>query len=297
MRVRFLLLGLLLVAILGCNQAPSPADSNAESGVRVFQVKGVLQEFPTDGRSAVIRHEEIPNYMPPMTMTLRLRHPEELRGLVRGDVVDFRLVVTDEDHQIDSIRRIGHTNETALTSGASGASERLLRVGDPLPDLLFLGEDGSEHSLAEFRGNTLAFTFLFTRCPLPDFCPRMSKNFNRARALAAIHPAGLKGYQFLSLSFDPAHDTAEVLRQYASGYRGTNADRWQFGVLSTNSLIEFTPRLGLWVSSLGGSLSHNLRTVVVDPRGRIFRLFDGNEWTPEDLVTSMQEAATERTEP
>ncbi len=287
-----LLATLLLLApgLTGCGDRRGSAGSVSPQAIsnRVFQVRGVLKELPVDGRSAVIRHEEIPNYMPAMTMTLRVNEPAELRNLVPGDAVEFRLVVTDEDHHIESIRRIGTgTPVTNSTASASDPAVPPLRVGELMPEVSFLGEDGSPHSLSEFRGRALAFTFVFTRCPLPDFCPRMSKHFSKARALLTKTSGASGRHQFLSLSFDPAYDTPEILRTYARGYRGADAEAWMFGTLSADALKAIAPRLGLFAVEAGGSISHNLRTVVVDPSGRIHRLFDGNEWTPEDLADAM----------
>lgn len=281
---------LLVPGLTGCRERSGSAGTAASQVVsnRVFQVRGVLKELPVDGRSAVIRHEEIPNYMPAMTMTLRVKQPAELRNLAPGDSVEFRLVVTDEDHHIESIRRMAATTPAAPSAAsAADASVPALRVGEAMPDVSFLGEDGATHALSEFRGRALAFTFVFTRCPLPDFCPRMSKHFSRARNLLAKTSGATGRHQFLSLSFDPAYDTPEILRTYARGYRGEDAERWMFGTLSADALKSIAPRLGLFAVEAGGSISHNLRTVVVDPAGRIHRLFDGNEWTPEDLADAM----------
>ncbi|MEI9864813.1 MAG: SCO family protein [Limisphaerales bacterium] len=148
---------------------------------------------------------------------------------------------------------------------------------------------------SDFRGRVLAFTFIFTRCPLPDFCPRMNKEFAEARELLSTNSSASTNWQFLSISFDPENDTPDTLTRYAKYYREDNSDRWLFAAAPTNTLAELAPKLDLMVSRDGESFSHNLRTVVLDPQGRIARQFDGNQWTPQQLTDAMLEAARPQT--
>lgn len=269
----------------GCRDA-----TPAAPGTKSFPARGVIREFPTEGGSVVIRHEEIPGYMPKMTMTLTVRDTNELRGLAEGDEVTFQLHATEDDHWIDGLKKVGHSDApTPRTVAGNSANE--LKPGDVLPEFTLLAEDGRSVSLSEFRGRAVAFTFIFTRCPLPDFCPRMSKHFARARSLLLARTNGPANWQLLSLSFDPEFDSPAVLRRYAKPHRQGNDDRWLFGVLTTNVIATLAPQLDLKLVREGGSISHNLRTVVVDPQGRIHRQFDGNDWTPEQLANAVIEAA------
>jgi protein SCO1/2 len=290
---RPILTALLLVLLGAAGCSPSPSDGVTETaGTTNYPARGVIRDFTTDGRSVVIRHEEIPGYMPRMTMSLLVRDTNELRGLREGDEVTFRLHVTAEDHFIDRLVKVGSTNigPSPATPAASGGD---LKNGDVLPDFAFLAEDGRTARLSEFRGRAVAFTFIFTTCPLPDFCPRMSRNFARARAILLSRTNAPAGWNLLSLSFDPEHDSPAVLERYARGHRGENPDRWLFGVLDTNTLETLAPRVNfLFGREKGGGLAHNLRTVVVGPDGRIRRQFDGNHWTPEELADAVVEAAS-----
>jgi protein SCO1 len=287
------LLILFLSACLwsGCDGRRSAGARETGVPPREFTVRGSLRELPTDGEHAVIKHEAIPGFMPAMTMTFTVKRPAELRGLTPGDRVEFRLIATDDDHWIESLRRIGHDEPAADDTATVASTEAELRNGDLLPDVDILSETGATNRFSDFRGRAVALTFVFTRCPLPDFCPRLSKHFSQARKLLLARTGGPTNWQFLSLSFDPEHDTPAVLAAYARNYRTDNADRWLFGVLDTNTLAAVAPRLDLRLSRRGGSISHNLRTVVLDPRGRIHRQFDGNEWTPGELADALAEAA------
>lgn len=281
---------LLFLLVAGCGQPAPPAASATATS---YPARGVIREFPTDGQGIVIRHEEIPGYMPKMTMTLTVRDTNELAGLREGDEVTFRLHVTDDNHWIDGLAKTGQTNAPAEHPKPARPLRADLRPGDLLPDFELLDEQGRTVRLADFRGKALAFTFIFTRCPLPEFCPRMTKHFARTRNELLTRTNAPANWQLLSLSFDPDFDSPAVLTRYAKSARGANPDRWLFGVLGTNTLATLAPQVDLMLNREGGSISHNLRTVVLDPKGRIHRQFDGNDWTPEQLADALAEAATQ----
>jgi len=264
----------------GAETGPDPS--------QVYTVRGVVREIAPDGRKVVIRHEAITNYMPAMTMEFIVRDTNELQGVAAGDTVTFRLMATEDTHWIDRIARVasGTTNNLATASpGAKITTIVELRAGDLMPDCELLAEDGRRVRFSDFRGKALALTFFFTRCPLPDFCPRMGRNFAQARELILATAHAPTNWQFLSISFDPEFDQPSVLASYANFYRAGNANRWLFAAAPTNALAELAPRLDLMVRrEADGSISHNLRTVVLDGQGRIRRQFDGNEWKAEQLA-------------
>ncbi len=302
------LLALSLCVGLGCDPAdtaPATSDSTSSTssttgvaaGERAFQVRGVIRGFPEDGRSLLIRHEEIPGYMPKMTMELTLLDTNESAGLKVGDTISFRLVARAEDHFIDTLKREKSASPSeavpdAAPPPATGSETlRELQVGDPVPEASFLLETGVRTDFASFRGRALAFTFFFTRCPLPDFCPRMNRHLQEARDRMRTSAPGVTNWQFLSLSFDAEFDQPAVLSAHASSYRGTVKEGWLFGAVEAKTLATLAPAFGLMLAKEGGGYSHNLRTVVVDPQGRIFRQFDGNRWTPEELAEALRTAA------
>lgn len=281
-----LLLLLGLIPLLGCK--PNAVPTNQYSS---HEARGVIRELPLDGQSIVIRHEEIPGFMPKMTMTLRVRDLRMLQGLKEGDEVSFQLHVNADEHWIDAVKRIGHTNPPPSTSTLSWQPGTELHNGDVLPDFEILNEDGKAVRLSEFRGKAVAITFIFTRCPLPEFCPRMTRNFAKANRLLSSRSQTLSNWQFLSLSFDPKYDSPTVLKRYANAHRGPEKDGWLFGVLSSETISKLAPLIDLHVLHEGESFSHNLRTVVLDSQGRIHRQLDGNSWSAEQLVEALIGAA------
>ena len=268
----------------------------ASKVTRSFAARGVIREIPAGGRTLIVRHEEIPGFMPRMTMEFDLRDTNELRGLHAGDAITFFVKATEEDSWIEDISRGGTNALPPLPQATGPSAASLLHVaqlkkGDVLPDAELMAEDGRLIRLSGFDGRALAFTFIFTRCPLPNFCPRMNQHFHRARELLLQRPGGPTNWQFLSISFDPEFDQPGVLHRYAYSYRGVNADRWLFAAAPTNALASLSPLLDFRFANESGSFVHNLRTVVLDPQRRVYKQFDGNTWKAEELAQALAEAA------
>jgi len=273
--------------------APVGGDQEAKS----YSARGVVEKIAPDRSQITIHHQAIPGYMMEMTMDFRVKDTNELSGISPKDEITFTLVVSSNEEWVENIHRIGRSNETT-TNGMSmpmnlsgGVITPFLKPGDRLPDYTLTAEDGKQIRLSDFRGKVLAFTFFFTRCPLPDYCPRMNNNFKEARKILLADANAPTNWQFLSISFDPGFDTPEVLASYANVYRGDDTNRWLFASAPTNVLADVAGRLDLIVMRQGNNISHNLRTVVLDTRGGIYRLFDGNLWTPQQLADAMGEAA------
>jgi len=227
-----------------------------------------------------------------MTMDFPVKDTNDLTGISPGDEVTFILVVDGEKDWVENFHRIGHLalpTKDPTTQLTAQVPE--LKKGDALPNDEIVTEAGRRVRFSHFHGMAVAFTFFFTRCPLPDFCPRMNKNLSETRQLLLSSPGAVTNWELLSISFDPDFDTPTTLANYALAYRGTNAAHWLFAFAPALTLSDLAPRLDLMVMRQGGNISHNLRTVVLDPQGRIYRLFDGNQWTPRELADAILEAA------
>jgi protein SCO1 len=299
MRNAFTLLTVAALAggIVSCNQnsseeKPPTAAASSQTGTQIFTVKGVIKELKPDGRTVVIKHEEIPNYMPAMTMPLEVKDTNELTGLQPGDGVRFRLLVTDKEGWIDQLKWLGSTNLAEPPPRETFRRVRAvepLEVGDAMPDYPFTNKLGRAIHLADFKGQALAFTFIYTRCPLPNFCPRMSGNFAEACKKLSL-PDAPKNWRLLSISFDPEHDTPEVLNSYAKRYEH-DTNHWDFATGALIDIDAITEQFGLMFPREGAIFNHNLRTVVVNAQGRIQKIFIGNEWKVDEFVVEMVRAA------
>jgi protein SCO1/2 len=293
----------------GCEQKPSSnTNAVADTNRQVFQVKGVIKELKPNGKTAVIAHETIPNYMDAMTMDFDVKDKRELAGLAPGDAISFRMVVTKDDGWIENVRKLppatptnasqvitldstNSTNVGPLTFRRSPIVEPLA-IGDKVPDYKFTNQFGTPISLAQFQGRALGITFMFTRCPFPTFCPRMSQHFQKAQSLLKAKADAPKNWSLLSLSFDPAWDTPERLNRYANTYN-LDTNHWQFAVSDLWTIDGFSEQVGLtFYRPTPTSLpEHNLRTLVIDAQGRLQKIFIGNEWTPEEFADEMAKAA------
>ncbi len=294
MKHLFLSLALLLTVMAGCKLEAAPDASQAAG--KYYDAHGVVRHISPDLHSVTIQHGAIAGYMSAMTMEFPVKDTNELNGIAPSDEITFKLVVRSNDDWIEDIHCVGRRDENAANNtDLFHVPSSELMPGDSLPDYEFTSEYGSKIRLSDFHGRAVAFTFFFTSCPLPDYCPRMSKNFFEARKLILAMTNSPANWQLLSISFDPGFDTPEVLTSYANFYRGTDTNRWLFAVASTNTLADIAPRLDLMVMRNSMGVTHNLRTVVLDPQGRIFREFDGNQWTPQELADTILKAARGRT--
>lgn len=166
-----------------------------------------------------------------------------------------------------------------------------LRPGDAVPDLVLVDQDGRSCRVSDFKGRALAVTFIFTRCPLQDYCPRLSLRFHEAQQALAKERQDAKGkpWHFLTLSFDPQHDTPEALKTYAR-IQGAELATWTFATAGNDVVPAWASRFGLTVGFKNGLIDHNLRTVVIDATGHLQHIFEGNQWTANDLIWEMKKA-------
>lgn len=281
-----------LFAVAGCKpDSSAPSDKNPI--VKTFDARGVVQQIAPDKHTITIKHEAISNYMPAMTMDFVVKDTNELATISPADEIAFKLVVRETDHWIENIHFESHHAE-AVTNIVDKPRTSIIEVkpGVAPPDGGLTAEDGRTIHFSDFRGKVLAFTFIYTRCPLPDYCPRMGNNFKVSRDLLLAKADAPTNWQFLSISFDPKYDTPEVLSRYGDHVRGNNPDRWLFAVAPMETLMYLAPSLNLMVRYENDlTVSHNLRTVVLDPQGRVYRQLDGNLWTPQELADAMLAAA------
>ena len=272
--------------------------SAASAQVQTYEVKGVIREVKPDGITGLIQHEAISNYMEAMTMLFRAQASNELAGLQPGDLVTFRLSVTEERSWIDQVRKTGLTNRSAAPIAMEPPPEtprQPINVVAGLSAFTFTNEFGQPVSFKQFQGQAIGLTFFFTRCPLPEFCPRLAKNFSSATKKLEALPSGPTNWHFFSISFDTQADSPEVLRRYAKLY-DYNSNRWTFLTAPPETIAEVTRNFGFNYKWEGGTFNHQFVTVVIDANG-----FTQSAWpiggdTSDNLVGEMVKAAAGRKE-
>ncbi|HXG49523.1 MAG TPA: SCO family protein [Methylomirabilota bacterium] len=291
------LIGVAL-ALAGCGRGGPASPSGPEMAERhTFAVTGVVHAFKPDGRTVIIAHETIPGYMEAMTMPFQLRETNQWQGIAAGDRIAFRLTVTESESWIDEPVRLdrGHPIPAASeTHGTPAPRQRPFRLSN-IPALALTNEFGRPISFAQFEGSALALTFFFTRCPIPEYCPRLSRNFAEAARRLKSDPSGPTNWHLLSISFDP-FDTPEVLRRYAATYR-YDSNHWSFVTGASNDVRRLARAFGVSVTPDGGTLNHGFATAIFDTRGRLQNMWPVGGDTTDMLVAEIRKAAAPDGEP
>jgi len=264
-----------LCGSLGCREQPGPTGEHLKAAAppREFQVRGIVKRLDLEERSVMIQHEEIPGFMAAMTMPFRVKATNELTGVKAGDAVSFRLKVTEDESWIDQLATVGTAPPssqaeppTAPVAPATNSPASLSR--HPLLDFAFTNELGQPVRLGDLRGQALAITFIFTRCPIPDYCPRLSKNFEEAVRKLRQTPDAPTNWHFLSVTFDPETDTPAVLKAYGQRY-AYDPRYWSFLTGPKDKITELAKLSDVSFERDGVFFNHNMRTLIIDPTGQL----------------------------
>lgn len=292
-----IVLGVVLASCRPGEPAP-PAETTAAApdGATVYRVRGIIRKVKNEGRIAVIDHEEIPEYMEAMVMPFHAKEGTVFAGVKPGDRVEFDYHVRETEAWVENVTVTGTAeipDEESESGGGGDAS--ILKPGEALPDLEFVDQDGLPRRLSDFRGMTVALTFIFTRCPAPEFCPRMMRQFAETARVLSSESGTVGDWHLLTISFDPENDTPAVLKAYGEAY-DRDPSRWTLlvGDRETTEAIAAATGLRYGRKADTGSYEHNLRTLVVTPEGVISRLFTEETWTPDQLAAAMREAGSEK---
>jgi protein SCO1/2 len=288
--LRTLALGLLLVAL--CLASACRREAPA-SGDKRYAVTGRVVEVEAASRSVTLAHEEIPGFMPAMTMPFVVleRDAALLQAMAPGDSLQGVLVVADSRYWLEELVIVKPA--VPLPGAPPLASPREPQPGDPVPDVELVDQDGQALRLASYRGQALALTFVFTRCPMPDFCPFLMSGFARVHETLAADAALARQTALLTVSFDVVYDTPAVLRAYGLPFQRTKPPftHWRLASGSLAEVRRLGAALGLDFHEEERSFAHNLRTAVIGKDGRLRRLFRGNDWKAQELRAELEAAA------
>jgi protein SCO1/2 len=286
---RHLLPVLLALIVLAACRREAPA-----AGGHRYPLEGRVVAVDVRGRTLTIAHGDIPGFMPAMTMefVVLAKDAPLLEHIAPGDSVLATLVVPDSRYWIEDL--VVTKKGVPDANATPGPRPRAAQPGDLLPDVALVDQDGHPFRISGYRGRALALTFVFTRCPFPDFCPLMMKNF--AAVDDALHQdTALFGRtHLLTVSFDPQHDTPDVLRAFGLPYQKEQPPfrHWTLATGSDEAIRKLGGALELDYVEENRTFTHNLRTALIDPDGRLVRLFHGNDWKPDELVAALRAAAS-----
>jgi protein SCO1/2 len=255
------------------------------SCVRHFHAQGIVLAVDRPNRMLTISHRAIPGYMEAMSMPFHVEAPHDLDRLQPGSRIDFQLKVTRHA----SIVRHIHLQQTALDGVALPKPENKIAIGGAMPDFTLTAQDGRTVKLSIFQGQVVAVDFIYTRCPLPDVCPRLSANFARLQKRFAGRIV------LLSITLDPQHDTPEVLAEYAQRWRA-DPRTWQFLTGSENDIRRVAGHFGVVYWPEEGAITHTSSTAIIDRAGRLAALVEGSSFTSQQLIDLVR-AELEATNP
>jgi protein SCO1 len=274
-------------AMLLCLAIGLAACKKADEKAQHYETRGIIRGFSPDRQTIEIEHENIAGFMPSMTMPFSARDRKEIVDLKTGDAISFRLTVTEKDFWIDRVHKIDrdqvHVAESRAMPVSSKSETARLREGDETPVFTLVNQNGEPVTLETFHGRPFLLTFIFTRCPIPNFCPRMSNNFSELQTAIKTGKGALASVRLLCLTLDPAFDTPQILKEYGTQLRFDPAV-WTFATGDAKKIDALTQAFSLYRKTEGGTISHGLVTALIDKEGKIDKIWRGNAWTCAEVL-------------
>ena len=283
-----------LLGLIGCGGSSTSSNANAVSpNAKRYPFKGKVVSVDRAKKTASIDHEAIEGYMGAMTMDFPIHADWAWESLKPGAEISGELVVDNtakEPYFLENIVVVSPPDPNAPAPNTNFA-----QIGQPAPDFSLTNQDDKKISLKTFEGKAFAITFIYAKCPLPEFCIKMSANFRDAARLIQADPVLRDKLRLLSISFDPENDTPEKLRAYGITYMGNDPnaafDVWQLAVGSDAEVKKIADFYGLRYEvdpNNKAIFNHSLRTAVISPDGKVTKIFAGNDWTPTQLVDALK---------
>jgi protein SCO1/2 len=278
MNYRAFCLIFLLIGAMACSRA------------KQYDLKGQVLAVNRDKMEVLVKHEEIRGLMAGMTMPFKVQSTSLLDSLGPGDLIEAKLEVADSQGVIVSVQKTGTAKPDTPPPAPITSGFELIRPGTVVPNQTFIDQNGTSRDFSTIRnGRAVALTFIYTKCPMPTFCPMMDRQFVEVQK--QIKAAKLEDkVHLLSVSFDPQNDTPPVLKKHAAGL-GYDPKVWTFVTGDRDEIDKFAMEFGLTLIRGEGpnpeEIGHTLRTAIVDRDGKLVKIYVGTEWTPDQLVAEI----------
>ncbi|MEP6767428.1 MAG: SCO family protein [Acidobacteriota bacterium] len=289
---------LLLAGAAGCRRGDSRAADEAAAAKR-YPFHGIVREVKNGGADVLVEHDAVPGFMGAMTMVFPTRGARDVaRALAAGDTIDATLVVEESRYWLEGIRRrpgsgpprspaaaVAAAPDPSSAGAVTPVPNRAVQLGERIPDFELIDQAARPVKLSSLRGEPVAVTFLYTRCPVATACPMTTAKFSRLDALLKQ-----KGYgRLLVVTVDPEHDTPAVLADYARK-AGADGKRWRFLTGSPAAVADVASSFGVLYYPERGQIIHGQAVAVVDPDGRLSSIYYGESWEPEHLLRDIEKA-------
>jgi protein SCO1/2 len=285
----------------GCKQAgdtaSSPDNTPAAGELKKFPIRGKIVSVDSVNGSVELDHEAVPGFMDAMVMTYKLKDPSVASELHPGD----RITATLQARKTPDGYTDAMLDQIVITAQARPdykppVSYHVPSAGDAVPDFKLINQNGRTIHLGQFKGRVLLLTFIYTRCPLADYCPRMSHNFAEIDKALQDDPKVYAKTHLLSISFDPKYDTPAVLKKYGEAYAGQDVRKrfghWDFAATPQGEMAALTEFFDVGVTpGDSGTLTHSLSTVLIGKDGKVRSWYPTNDWEPTDMLAAMKSAA------
>jgi protein SCO1/2 len=263
----------------------------SSAGEQRYELNGKVVSVDRDKSQVTISHEDVKGYMPAMTMAFNVPSETDLQILAPDDQVTATLVVDGSKSWLEDLVIARQSANPAAMPAVIVAKE-----GDEVPNFSLRNQDDREIRVHQYRGKALLLTFIYTRCPVPDYCTLMSNNFAQIERDLGQDAELYAKTHLLSVSIDPEYDTAKVLRSYGSAHTGRYENEtfahWEFAAGTKEQVKEIAGFFGLTYFPDKDQIIHGLRTVIVSPEGKVAKIYIGNEWKPEEVVDALRKTAT-----
>ncbi|HET6671097.1 MAG TPA: SCO family protein [Pyrinomonadaceae bacterium] len=272
---------LLLLAVAGCRKDTS--------NQKRYELTGKVLSVEPEKHQITVAHEDVKDYMPAMTMPFTLREDWPFKVLATGDRITATLVVDGTESWLEEIVI---TQESADTSAPGPGGVVEAQDGAEVPDFGLTNQSDQRIHLGQYRGKTLLLTFIYTRCPIPEYCTLMSQNFAQIESELAKQPELYQKTHLLSISIDPDYDTPAVLRSYGAAHTGKYTDEkfmhWEFATGTKDQVKGVAQFFGLRYYADQDQIVHGLRTIIINPEGRVVKVYRDNSWKPEEVLAELR---------
>ncbi len=283
MRTVLTLMLIFLIGAAGCQPQTAPSRGDR------YELSGTVVSVEADRKQVTVAHEEIPDFMPAMTMAFTLRDEHALGILGPGDRIAAALVVDGSEYWLEELVITKVSTETTAPSSNTVVEAK---IGGEVPNFKLINQDSKPIELENYRGKALLLTFIYTRCPMPDQCSLMSNNFAAIDVELQKQPALHEKSALLSVTLDPEYDTPAVLRSYGAAYTGRYSEEsfkhWEFATGSQEQVRAIAEFFGLHYYPEQMEIVHGLRTAIIGPDGKVHKTYRGNQWKPAEVVAEIQ---------
>jgi protein SCO1 len=255
---------------------------------RRYHLRGTVVQVDKPQQHLVINHEEIRGFMGAMTMPYPVADARTLDQVSVGDQITADVVVGQGEIRLENVVVV------KKGEGKASPGAELQRSGQqsPVPEFTLVNQDGKRINLRQYRGKSVLLTFIYTRCPLPDYCPLMTHNFAEIEKELAKSPELYAKTHLLSISFDSQYDTPPVLRRYARAFVGDRGphtfDHWEFATIPAAEKSRVMNFFDVFVTEEQGQITHSMSTAIISPDGQIYKGYNGNDWKPADVLMDLK---------